>query len=290
VPQSTKKRHLGSVCFGTAVPLSIFGLLFSWALVITAILLFVLAALLRQNTRIFAYAREYPAWISCFLVTVLLALVLINIKGNLVIGEKSYVVKLPILVKFVALIERQQYFKVWIEDVIAPGVDDPEEKIDRIFEHLVRFPGLSEDFKKTRPLPNIEQHEYYTLIKQYTDNPSDIERVFCLLVTIAGYQAIPFKGEDDGRIVVRIPNSDPKSEKWKFYDFRNKVSNGEVKGIALTENVKGEVRSIETYWGKLLKGKYTRGDKNVPSRRLAYEVTRILGARFINAMNNERLL
>jgi len=268
------------------VPLSIFGLLFSWALVITAILLFVLAGLLRQNTRIFTYVREYPAWTTCFLVGIILAAVLITSKGELAIGEKSYVVELPFLVKFVALIERQQYFKVWIEDVIAPGVDDPEERIDRIFRHLVRFPKLSDKVKQKRPLPNIEQHEYHTLIKQYTDNPSDIERVFCLLVTIAGYQAIPFEKENDGRVVVRIP----KSDKWKYYHLRKKVPNEKVKGIALTKKVKNEMRSIETYWGKLWNGKYTRGDMNVPSRRLAYEVTRILGAEFISAMNNERLL
>ncbi len=245
-----------------------------------------------RSTKNRLVAAECVGSLVVFILVLVLifAFVLKKHRGELAIGGNSYVVELPFLVKFAALIERQQFFKVWIENVIAPGVDDPEERIDRIFEHLVRFPELSEDFKNKRPLPNIEQHEYYTLIKQYTDNPSDIERVFCVLVTIAGYQAIPFEKEDDGRIVVRIPNSDPKSEKWKFYDFSNKVSNGEVKGIALSEKVKKEVRLIETYWGKLWNGKYTRGDKNIPSRRIAYEIAKYFRAKYISAMNNERLL
>lgn len=223
--------------------------------------------------------------ISAILVAAFLALVLIKEQGKLAIGEKSYDVDLPILVKFAAIKERHEYFTMWIDDVITRGVHDPEERIDKIFEILVRFPGMPENITNAG-LSNIEQHEYYTLIKQYSGNPSDIERLFCLLVTIAGYQAIPFEGEADGRVVVRIP----KSDKWKYYDLRNKVSNGDVKGIALTEKVKNEVRSIDTYWGKLWNRKYTRGDKNIPSRRIAYEVTKILGAKYIRAMNNERLL
>lgn len=211
---------------------------------------------------------------------------LIQDQGEMVIGRTIYDVDLPIFVKFAALKERQEYFNVWINNVITKGILDPEERIDKIFEFLIRFPEMPDNITNAGLL-NIEQHEYYTLIKQYSGNPSDIERVFCLLVTIAGYQAIPFEGEADGRVIVRIPESD----KWKHYDLRNKVLNGDVKGIALTEKVKDEVRSIDTYLGKLWNGKYTRGDKNVPSRRIAYELRKkILGAKYISAMNNERLI
>ena len=91
---------------------------------------------------------------------------------------------------------------------------------------------------------NVEQHEYYTLIKQY-GSVSEKVRTFCLLVTAAGYQAVPFRSEADGRVIVRIPATDT----WLKYDVKNKKAGKEVEGIELSDEVKNGIRAVDTWIG-----------------------------------------
>ena len=213
---------------------------------------------------------------------------LVQEHGKIQIGRKACYVSLPVFIKLAALKEREEYFKVWVEEIIAPGVRKPEEKIDKIFNLLIRFEGVPQSVQAVG-IGDIEQHEYYTLIKQYIGKGSDPVRVFCLLVTASGYQAIPFQSEDDGRVVVRIPTQD----KWLYYDLRNKVTGSEVGGIELSEEVKQDIRSMDTWLKKTINRKFTRGDMNLLSRRFLFELQKklpFLRPVYIRAVSNKELV
>jgi len=148
---------------------------------------------------------------------------------------------LPLLVKLAALRERQVYLQAWLNQRIAPGIQDPQKKTDALFAHIS---GLENVPKSISDKGNVEQHEYYTLIKQY-GSVSEKVRTFCLLVTAAGYQAVPFRSEADGRVIVRIPATDT----WLKYDVKNKKAGKEVEGIELSDEVKNGIRAVDTWIG-----------------------------------------
>lgn len=224
---------------------------------------------------------KWKTFIPSTILLLFVFLFLIKQKSDISIGgrENGVLVSLPILVKLMALKEREECFKVWINEIIARSVHDPEEKIDRIFDFLCRFEGF-----KNEKFPvggNVEQHEYYTLIKQYSANSSDLIRVFCVLVSVAGYQAIPFKGEADGRVIVRIPSSD----EWLYYDLKNRTSKDKVEGIHLGEDVKKEMRAMDCF---LRKKGHTRGDKNLLNRRIVIELLK--SSPYVTAVDDNKLI
>lgn len=195
----------------------------------------------------------------CFVVTIILFL--IPGRSEINIDGRSYYFNLPIAIKLIALQERKIYFDAWLDKIIAPNIKAPEKKVDKIFEWVAGF-------KERKDSHNIEQHEYYTLINQYGDT-HQLVRVFCLLVTVAGYQAFPFLGEDDGRVIVRIPGTD---EKWLKYNLGKKTSGKKLTDIKLSDKLKRNIRSIDTTFKKLCNKKYTRGDKNLLLTRIFFEI------------------
>jgi hypothetical protein len=215
----------------------------------------------------------------------LLTLFLYSDHSTIYIDGKLYSFDLPVAIKLIALQERERYFNVWIDEIIAPGVQAPEEKVNKIFEWIASFKERPEDFR------SIEQHEYYILINQY-GSTNHLVRVFCLLVTVAGYQAIPFKSEADGRVIVRIPGAD---EKWLRYDLKNKTSGKEVRDIELSDEVKRDIRAIDTVIKKFWQRRYTRGDKNVLVNRIFFEILKKLkrlglSPEYIAALKNNEML
>jgi len=212
------------------------------------------------------------------------ALVVFSDEGEIALGKRKEPIKhqLSLLVKLAALRERQVYLQAWLNQRIAPGIQDPEKKIDALFAHIS---ALEKVPKGINDRGNVEQHEYYTLIKQY-GSVSEKVRTFCLLVTVAGYQAVPFQSEADGRVVVRIPATDT----WLNYDVKNKKTGKEVEGIELSDEVKNGIRAIGTWIEKVLRRQYTRGDRNILGYRISFEVERLLfGAACISAVTNEKI-
>jgi hypothetical protein len=218
---------------------------------------------------------------SCFIVTIIPIIILFLIQGRseITIDDQPYYPKLPIGIKLIALHERKLYFDAWLDKIIAPNIKAPEKKVDKVFEWVAGF-------KELNGFRNIEQHEYYTLINQY-GHTNHLVRVFCLLVTVAGYQAIPFVGENDGRVIVRIPGTD---EKWLKYDLGKKTSGKEVMGIKLSDELKQNIRSIDTTFKKLWNRKYTRGDKNLLLTRIFFEICKWLPTKEDIAVDNEKFL
>jgi hypothetical protein len=212
------------------------------------------------------------------------ALVLLSDEGEIALGKGKKPVKyqLSLLVKLAALRERQVYLRAWLDQRIAPGLQDPKEKIDALFAHISALENVPKSIKDKG---NVEQHEYYTLIKQY-GSISEKVRTFCLLVTVAGYQAIPFRSEADGRVIVRIPATDT----WLQYDVKNKKARKDVAGIELSDEVKNGIRAIDTWIEKVLRRRYTRGDRNILGYRISFEAERkVFGAACISAVTNEKI-
>lgn len=224
----------------------------------------------------------------------LLLLFVPTTSGTVSVGSKLLNYELSYLVKFAALLERQVYFLTWLDQVIASGIEDPEEKIDKIFEWMSKIEEVPASIMDK--FGNVEQHEYYTLIKRY-GNTSEKVRTFCLLVTVAGYQAVPFQGEEDGRVIVRIPASDT----WLEYDLENKRSKEDVVGIKLSEKVKKTITAFDSWPKKIYHPKYTRGDLNILPYRILFlfqkVVHRILtyvvelrAVTYIAAVTNDKII
>lgn len=239
--------------------------------------------LLGSKNRMLYLWRRFE--ILCVIFTIIaLFLLLKPDSGNIAVaGKPSLEYRLPLLVKLAALRERQIYFKAWINK----GINLPEDKIDEIFNYICNLEEIPETLKNK----NVEQHEYYTLIKQY-GNISEKVRTFCLLTTVAGYQAMPFLNEADGRIVVRIPSLD----KWLKYNIKNKKKGDEVEGIQLSDKVKNDIRVISGF-KKVWKKEYTRGDINILFYRFTYEIDsflakfKIFGSPYyIDAVSNDSLI
>ncbi len=216
--------------------------------------------------------KTFLSIVGAVILIVTLILFLLSSAGEIAVGRKSVAFDLSYLVKLAALRERQVYFLTWYDKIIAPDVSDPQVKLNRIFRWIAEF----SDVPQAVEAHNVEQHEYYTLIKQY-GNVSEKVRVFCLILTIAGYQAIPFNGEADGRVIVRIPSVEKSgASKWFKYNFKTKRVGDQVRGINLSENVQNYLESVDTLAEKLLRPAYTRGEKNIPSHRVLCKLQLIL--------------
>lgn len=217
------------------------------------------------------------------LLLLLAAMLLPLSKDRISVGNAQFSSPLSWLVKLTSLRARQIYFLTWYREIVAPTVEDPEAKIDATFRWIAEFDDVPTRLKD--PNRNVEQHEYYTLIKQY-GTTSEKVRTFCVLLTIAGHQAVPFDGEADGRVVVRVAGA----EKWLAYDLRNKRAKTAVHGIALSREVKDHLKDVRGLFGKLRRGEYTRGEMNVLAYRVLFEIQKLLGGvTLIDNVSNERV-
>lgn len=230
---------------------------------------------------IFEFIWKYKT--LCFIVLLIYLLFLRPHHSRISIDGTPYNFQLSVATKLMALREREKYFSVWIDQIIAPDIQAPEEKLKKIFDWIDNLKEPPKGFS------NIEQHEYYILINQYGCTNHRV-RVFCVLVTVAGYQAIPFQNEADGRVIVRIPGTD---EKWLECDLKNKIPPGkEIRGIELSKKVREDIRAIDTVFKKFWERKYTRGDQNILVNRIVFEVLKLFGLspKYIDALNNNTLL
>lgn len=232
--------------------------------------------------------------IIIYLVLNLMLLFVPTTSGTVAVGNKLLKYELAYLVKLAALRERQVYFQAWLDQIIASGLQDPEEKIDKIFEWVSGITAVPASLMDN--FGNVEHHEYYTLIKRY-GLTSEKVRTFCLLVTIAGYQAVPFQGEADGRVIVRIPVSDT----WLVYDLKNRRLREDVVGVHLSDRVKKAIRAFDSWSKKIYRREYTRGDLNIPANRILYLVQKVIlrivtyvvpfrGVTHVMAVNKDKLI
>lgn len=189
-------------------------------------------------------------------------------EGKIAVGGQSFKYPLSALVQLAALRERQVYFQTWLDQIIGPGIQDPEEKINLVFRYVSELDDVPKGVGKKA---NVEQHEYYTLVKQYGTTSEKI-RTFCLLLTVAGYQAVPFQSEADGRVIVRIPATDT----WLKYDLKNGRAKKEVEGAELSDEVKYGIRATDNGFKKLWHKKYTRGDLSIVTYRALFEAQKVV--------------
>jgi len=176
-------------------------------------------------------------------------------ESKVAIDKKVYIVKLPVLVKFVALVEREYYYKAWLNNIIAPGINDPKEKIKKVFEYVQNL--KSQDVITQLGMPNVEQHDYYALIKQY-GTPSEKSRVFCNLMVVAGYQASETI-EWSGLVIVKAPGE------FLYFDF--KKAGGPLNKQEISERINKKDKELcESELGK----RYLWGDLNIPMRAFTF--------------------
>ena len=238
-------------------------------------------------------AKAFFLIITC-LVLILMLLYVPTTSGTVAVGSKRVKYELSYLVKIAALRERQVYFQAWLDQIIASGIQDPEEKINKIFDWVSGITAVPASLMDN--FGNVEQHEYYTLIKRY-GLTSEKVRTFCLLVTVAGYQAVPFQGEPDGRVIVRIPVSDT----WLEYDLKNQRLKEDVVGVHLSDKVKKAITAFDSWSKKIYRREYTRGDLNIPTNRILYLFQKVIlrivtyvvafrGVTYVVAVNNDKLI
>lgn len=161
--------------------------------------------------------------------------------------------RLPTLVKFSALMEREESYKAWIA-TMTDIRDSDEAKIEKIFNQIKDFPRPSELEKLKEYFPgkyafrNITQHEYQVLIKQQGEVGEQALN-FCNIMAIARYPASPIYN-NYGLVIVR---SSPK--KFLYFNFENRkiikseeilVNYREIWEKKLTEIAKNS----ESFWGK----------------------------------------
>jgi len=177
-----------------------------------------------------------------------------NGEDKIAVDKKVYVIKLPVLVKFAALVEREHYYKCWLEKIIAPGVNDPKEKIKKVFEYVQNL--KPQEIITQVGMPNVEQHDYYTLIKQY-GTPSEKSRVFCNLMAVAGFKASETI-EWSGLVIVKAPGG------FLYFDFKKaggSLNQEEISGLS-----KEDRQFCESELGK----RYLWADLNIPARALMF--------------------
>ena len=99
---------------------------------------------------------------GCFLVVGCLLLFPTS-ETKVQIGKRLYSYKLPLLVKAAAFREREYVYTFFVDDVIAPGVTDKEEKALKIFswinEHVADPPRSIHE--------TMERHELDFLMRKY---------------------------------------------------------------------------------------------------------------------------
>lgn len=167
-------------------------------------------------------------------------------------GKYIYI-KLPTLVKFCALIEREGSYKAWIA-TMTDVRDTSEAKIEKIFNQIKDFPRPSELNKLKEYFPskyafrNIVQHEYQVLIKQQGEVGEQALN-FCNIMAIAGYPASPIYN-NYGLVIVR---SSPK--KFLYFNFENRkmIKSEEilVNYLEMWEKKLNEIaKNSESFFGK----------------------------------------
>lgn len=161
--------------------------------------------------------------------------------------------KLPALVKFCALMEREESYKAWIA-TMTDTRDSNEAKIEKIFNQIKDFPRpseleeLKEYFPSKYAFRNITQHEYQVLIKQQSEVGEQALN-FCNIMAIAGYLASPIYN-NYGLVVVR---SRPKKFLYFNFEDRKMVKSGEILANyrEIWEKKLTEIaKSSESFWGK----------------------------------------
>lgn len=161
--------------------------------------------------------------------------------------------KLPMLVKFSALMEREASYKAWI-GATTDTKDSDEVKIEKIFNQIKDFPRPSElgKFKEYFPsryaFRNIVQHEYQVLIKQQGETGEQALN-FCNIMAIAGYPASPIYN-NYGLVIVRV-----RPEKFLYFNFENrKMIKSEEILINYRETWEKKLaelaKSSENFWGR----------------------------------------
>jgi len=220
--------------------------------------------------------------IASFFILFVLFLIFKKDEGNIAVVTKAknynVKVKLPYLIKFAALREREEYYKTWIDKIIAPDVNNDEERIGLIFNWINELPS-EEIIDK---IGNVNQHEYYLLIKQYGYTYEKVG-VFCNLMAVAGYPASSIYGFEEGKVIVRIP----KPEKFLYFNFITGTTNPEeiLKQYPQDkEKCEIELRKLSNPINKLIRRKYLWGDLSLSGHRFFYYLQKPLKPEHIKAL------
>jgi len=187
-------------------------------------------------------------------------------------------VELPYLIKFAAIIEREGYYRTWVNEIIAPKANNDEERIEHIFNWIKGLP--SEEI--INKLGDVNQHEYYVLVKQYGHIYEKLG-VFCNLMAIAGYPASSIYGHEQGKVIVRIP----KPEKFLYFDFISGKRNPKeiLKRYPQDkEKCEIELRKLSSPINKLIRRKYLWGDLSLSRYRFFYYFQKPLKPEHIKAL------
>jgi len=224
--------------------------------------------------------------VSVFIISIVLSLFLILKKDeeNISVDNDSYKVNLPLLIKFAALIEREESYRTWVDEIMSKGITDDEDRINKIFDWINNFPDLSQvqalykNFPKEYVFKNINQHEYYVLIKQYGPLYERIEN-FCNLITVAGYQASKIYGGGTGKVIVRIPNTNPEKEKFLYFDLETGGKNPVGISDSDKEESKRELRRLDNFAKKFMARKYLWADLNVSRYVSIYYLQKLIGSK-----------
>jgi hypothetical protein len=164
---------------------------------------------------------------SFIIVTLIVGLRKVDI-STINYNGKYICLKLPKLVKFAALMEREEEYKAWIVTMIDTK-DSNEAKIKKIFNQIKDFPTPSELEKLKENLPSkygiidIAQHEYQVLIKQYGQHGEQALN-FCNLMAIIECPASPVS-MPTALVIVRSS-----LDNFLYFDFdrRKMIKSGEI--------------------------------------------------------------
>ena len=219
---------------------------------IWSFIFFILGTIICVSGFYFSIGRRWAKWLLSSLLIISLFIVFplyfLRDKGEISIVNKdreeihSAETNLPYLIKFAAVIERQHYYKTWVNQIIDPEYTNDEDRINKIFEWVNSI--------KTQPvveLGNVDQHRYYTLIKQYGELSEKLE-VFCNLMASVGYQASKIYESNQGEVIVRIPEE----EKFLYFDIKYKREDPEISD-ADKKICEEKLKNLSTILGKTQK-------------------------------------
>ena len=179
-----------------------------------------------------------------------------------------YRYKMPYLTKFLALRERELYYKFWIDKVIASGVKDDKEKIIKIFDWIKKLPNIPAEINDK--FRSIEQHDYDVLIKQY-GTLDEKARVFCNFMAISGYPASKIYN-GIGRVVVKYP------KEFLYFNFET----GEMgptkmfRGRDDKKRCEEKLSSLDTICKRIKNKVYLWGDMNVSRYAMVFYLQKFL--------------
>ncbi len=183
-------------------------------------------------------------------------------EGYFYIDKKPCRYELPYLVKFAAVAEREEYYKVWLDKVIIPDIKDAEShtgKVVGVFHWINNWVKSYQDVVKSGIISkNVVQHEYYALIKQYDERVEKVN-TFCDLMAVSGYPASQIYDGVDWKVVVKTP------EGFSYFDFMT----GETTATRVLKNIKDkqrceeELNALDGLAKKFYHKKYLWGDLNI---------------------------